>query len=100
MHHNFPKGRLLRTLNSNTLRSAFVCAATLLMSSVHAEAARTMADVLATSKPTDWRALDPENTVYMDLPSGRVVIELAPQFAPQHAANVRALVREGFFDGL
>ncbi len=35
-----------------------------------------MADVLAASKPSDWRPLDPNNTLYMDLPSGRVVIEL------------------------
>jgi peptidylprolyl isomerase len=47
-----------------------------------------MADVLAASKPDDWRALDPENTLYMDLSAGRVVIELAPTFAPQHVANV------------
>jgi peptidylprolyl isomerase len=60
----------------------------------------TMADVLAASKPQDWRALDPENTLYLELASGRVIIELAPDFAPRHVANVRALVREGFFDGL
>lgn len=60
----------------------------------------TMAEVLAASSPSDWRALDPENTVYLDLPAGRVVIELAPAFAPNHAANVRALAREGYFDGL
>jgi peptidylprolyl isomerase len=72
----------------------------LLTGIVDAAAARTMADVIAASKPSDWRTLDPENTLYMEIPAGRVVIELAPQFAPQHAANVRALVREGFFDGL
>jgi peptidylprolyl isomerase len=72
----------------------------LLTGIVDAAAARTMADVIAASKPSDWRSLDPENTLYMEIPTGRVVIELAPQFAPQHAANVRALVREGFFDGL
>lgn len=60
----------------------------------------TMADVIAQSTPPDWRPLDPENTLYMDLPSGRVVIELAPQFAPNHTANIKALVREGYFDGL
>jgi peptidylprolyl isomerase len=59
-----------------------------------------MADVLASSKPGDWRALDPENTLYMDLPAGRVVIELAPAFAPQHVANVKALAREKYYDGL
>jgi peptidylprolyl isomerase len=60
----------------------------------------TMAEVLAASSPSDWRALDPENTVYLELAEGRVVIELAPAFAPNHAANVRALAREGYFDGL
>jgi peptidylprolyl isomerase len=62
--------------------------------------ARTMADVLAASKPSDWRELDPQRTLYLELASGRVVIELAPQFAPAHVANVIALVREGYFDGL
>ncbi len=59
-----------------------------------------MADVLASSKPGEWRSLDPENTLYMDLGSGRVVIELAPAFAPRHVANVKALAREKYYDGL
>jgi len=60
----------------------------------------SLADVLKASKPSDWRALDPENTMYMDLPTGRVIIELAPNFAPRTAANIRALVREKYFDDL
>jgi peptidylprolyl isomerase len=60
----------------------------------------TMAEVLSESKPGDWRPLDPENTLYMELPGGRVVIELAPDFAPKHVANVKALVRENYYDGL
>jgi peptidylprolyl isomerase len=59
-----------------------------------------MADILAASRPADWRQLDPENTVYLEIPQGRVVIELAPSFAPQHVANVKALAREHYFDGL
>ena len=51
-------------------------------------------------EPADWRPLDPDNTLYLQLAAGRVVIELAPDFAPQHAANIRTLVREGYFDGL
>lgn len=47
-----------------------------------------------------WRPLDPDRTLYMELPGGRVVIELAPEFAPNHAANIRTLVRERYFDGL
>ena len=62
--------------------------------------ALTMQDVLDASTPDDWRALDPGNTLYLELAGGRVVIELAPQFAPQHVANIRTLVRAGYFDGL
>lgn len=60
----------------------------------------TMNDVLAASTPSDWRPLDPGNTLYVELASGRVVIELAPAFAPEHAANIRTLARQGYFDGL
>ena len=59
-----------------------------------------MAEVLAKSKAADWRQLDPENTVYLELESGRVVIELAPDFAPNHVTHVKTLVREKYFDGL
>jgi peptidylprolyl isomerase len=59
-----------------------------------------MSEVLAASTPTDWRGLDPENTLYLELGSGRVVIELAPAFAPRHVANVKALAREHYWDGL
>jgi peptidylprolyl isomerase len=60
----------------------------------------TSAEILAASAPADWRTLDPENTLYLELASGRVVIELAPEFAPRHVANVKALAREKYFDGL
>lgn len=60
----------------------------------------TTAEVLAASAPSDWRALDPVDTLYMELPAGRVVIELAPQLAPHHVANVIALARGHYFDGL
>ncbi len=59
-----------------------------------------MAELLAASQPSDWRPLDPENTLYLELASGRVVIELAPAFAPMHVANVKALAREHYYDGL
>jgi peptidylprolyl isomerase len=62
--------------------------------------AESPSDILARSAPADWRALDPENTLYLELSGGRVVIELAPQFAPSHVANIKALVRAHYFDGL
>lgn len=60
----------------------------------------TAAEVLAASSAADWRPLDLQNTLYMELGSGRVIIELMPQFAPHHVANVEALARRGYFDGL
>ena len=60
----------------------------------------TMAEVLSASKPGDWRGLDLENTLYVEFAGGRVVIELAPAFAPRHVANVKALAREHYYDGL
>jgi peptidylprolyl isomerase len=43
--------------------------------------------------------LDPENTLYLDLKSGRVVIKLRPDLAPNHVARIKMLCREGFYDG-
>jgi peptidylprolyl isomerase len=60
----------------------------------------TMAEVLTASRAADWKPLDPENTLYVELATGRVVIELAPHFAPNHVANVKALAREHYYDGL
>lgn len=63
-------------------------------------AAPSMAEILSASKPSDWRLLNAENTLYIELPTGRVVIELAPDFAPHHVANVKALAGEHYYDGL
>src|SRR5260370_8336562 len=46
------------------------------------------------------RAADPQNTIYLDLPAGRVVIELLPDLAPKTVAHVKELTRRGFYDGL
>jgi peptidylprolyl isomerase len=45
-------------------------------------------------------AASPENTLYLDLGDGRVVIELRPDLAPKHVARVKQLVKEGFYNGL
>ena len=49
--------------------------------------------------PAAAQALDPENTLYMDIPAGRVVIKLRPDLAPNHVARVKELTRQGFYDG-
>lgn len=43
-------------------------------------------------------AADPENTLYLDLKSGRVVIEMRPDLAPKHVERMKMLARDGFFD--
>jgi len=43
---------------------------------------------------------DPENTLYLDLTHGRVVIELRPDLAPKHVTRIKELTREGFYDGV
>jgi len=62
--------------------------------------AKSMQEILDASQPSDWRTLDPANTIYVDLDAGRVVIELAPDFAPAHVANIRTLAREGYWNGM
>lgn len=60
----------------------------------------TTAQVLESSQPSDWRRPEAGDTLYLELDAGRVIIELAPRFAPEHVANIRRLVSERFFDGL
>lgn len=45
-------------------------------------------------------ALEPENTLHLQLRDGLVVIQLLPEVAPGHVAQIKALAREGFYDGI
>ncbi|MGA6540076.1 peptidylprolyl isomerase [Stenotrophomonas sp. NPDC101269] len=60
---------------------------------------RSPQQILAASPDSDWRTPDPANLLYMNLDGGRVIIELAPAFAPAHVANIQTLAREHFWDG-
>ncbi|BAE51188.1 peptidylprolyl isomerase [Paramagnetospirillum magneticum] len=53
--------------------------------------------VLAAAHPA--LAADPENTLLLELPTGKVTIELRPDLAPKHVARVKELTRKGFYDG-
>jgi peptidylprolyl isomerase len=85
---------------SRNLKFLIPCALVILSQPAPAAKHPSMPEVLAASSPADWRPLDPENTLYVELPQGRVVIELAPAFAPLHVANIKTLTRARYFDGL
>ena len=65
-----------------------------------AQKPKTTQELLDASKPADWRTLDPASTLYLELASGRVVIELASDFAPEHVGNIRTLAHEGYWNGM
>ena len=44
--------------------------------------------------------MDKENTLYIDLKDGRVTIEMRPDLAPKHVAQIKKLAREGKYDGV
>ena len=52
------------------------------------------------ASPLSAQSLDPENTVYLQTKDGRVVIRLRPDLAPRHVAQIKTLVRRGFYDGI
>ncbi len=59
-----------------------------------------LAVILMTASVAAAQAADPENTLYMDLKDGRVVIELRPDLAPRTVKRFKELVRQHFYDGL
>ena len=50
--------------------------------------------------PVTGMAAELEDTLYLELESGRVTIEMRPDLAPKHVARIKELVREGFYDGV
>ncbi len=62
-------------------------------------AAATIAAALATSALAQGVA-DPQNTLVLETKDGRITIRLRPDLAPKHVAQIKALVKRGFYDGL
>lgn len=52
------------------------------------------------SSSSEWRDVEPDNLVLIDVKYGQIAIELAPVFAPNHVARLRKLIRARFYDGL
>ena len=60
----------------------------------------TPTSVVAESKPGEWQAIPADDLMVIDLKNGqRIVVQLAPLFAPVHVANIRALAKSGYWQG-
>jgi len=66
----------------------------------NAEALRSPGEIIKSAPSSDWRSLDPNNTLYIELETGRVIVELNPLLAPKHSQQMRMLANENFYQGL
>ncbi len=64
------------------------------------QARRGPGQIIVESVAEDWRTLNPENMLVIEIESGRVVVALAENLAQGHTAQIKKLAREGFYDGL
>jgi peptidylprolyl isomerase len=65
-----------------------------------ARALVTPSSIVASAPAAAWRSISPDDLLVIDLKNGRrVIIQLAPRFAPVHVANIRSLARSGWWDG-
>lgn len=78
----------------------FVAAAAALVAATPPKKLLTPNDIVAGAPASAWKTIAPENLMVIDLANGgRVIIQLAPEFAPVHVANIRALARDGYWTG-
>ncbi len=77
-----------------------VTAAALLTGAAPAKKLPTPSDIVAAAPASAWKTIPADDLLVMDLANGgRVVIQLAPAFAPVHAANIKALARGNYWNG-
>lgn len=61
---------------------------------------KTPGEVLAEAPKSDWREIAADDLLVVELKGGKkVVIQLAPEFAPVHVANIKALAKAGYWQG-
>ena len=67
--------------------------------SVKSKPVMTTSEVLSAAKPDEWRAFNSDDLVVLHLKDGDMVMALASEFSPEHVANIKSMVRSGYFDG-
>jgi peptidylprolyl isomerase len=82
------------------MRVVIALAAVALVAASPAPKLQTPTDVIAASKAAEWAEIPADDLMVIDLKSGkRVVVQLAPAFAPVHVANIQKLARAGYWEG-
>jgi peptidylprolyl isomerase len=82
------------------MRSMLMVSAALLIAAAPPAKPKTPSEIVSEAPVSAWRDVDPDNLLVMDLRNGaHVVIQLAPEFAPVHVANIRALAKGGWWSG-
>ena len=77
-----------------------VTAATLLIGAAPTKTLLTPNDIVAQAPASAWKVIPVDDLLVIELASGgRVVVQLAPAFAPVHVANIKALARAGYWNG-
>lgn len=71
-----------------------------LAASKKADAKAVVAKLTAAPTAADFRTVDPENVLVIDTTQGRVYVEMIPELAPATVAQIKALARDKFYDGL
>ncbi len=84
------------------MRKAIIAATVAALLASGAAQAQVQAQAVAQTTPaaSDWRTIAPENLLVIDTSKGRVLVELVPVAAPNHAERIRTLANQGFYDGL
>lgn len=82
------------------MRALLLISSALLIAAAPPAKPKTPTEIAAAAPASAWRDIDADDLLVVDLSNGgRVVIQLAPQFAPVHVANIRALAKGGWWSG-
>jgi len=83
-----------------TMRTLLLLSSALLIGAAPAKKLLTPTDIVNGAPSAAWKTIPADDLLVMDLKSGaRVVVQLAPMFAPVHVANIKALARSSYWDG-
>jgi peptidylprolyl isomerase len=82
------------------MRPILLVAAVALLTGAAPPKLLTPNDIVAQSQASAWKTIPADNLMVIDLANGgRIVVQLAPAFAPVHVANIKALARGKYWDG-